>query len=82
MTPTDRLSDFGTGLATNSDSVERVPRGQCSQYSNPNGSAHASFFRSLATETLYKCDAGVFDPEQPSLGSSWNSPVAGWLKSA
>jgi hypothetical protein len=27
MTPTDRLSDFGTSLATRSDSVERVPRG-------------------------------------------------------
>jgi hypothetical protein len=33
MTPTDRLSGFGTGLATNSDSGERVPRGHCSQYS-------------------------------------------------
>jgi len=49
MTPTDRLSGFGIGLATYSDSVERVPRGHLSQYSNPNGSAHASFFRSLAT---------------------------------
>jgi len=29
-TPTDRLSGFGTGLATNSDSGERVPRGHCS----------------------------------------------------
>src|SRR5437867_11437890 len=27
MTPTDRLSGFGTSLATNSDSGERVPRG-------------------------------------------------------
>src|SRR5438552_11135070 len=50
MTPTDRLSGFGTGLATNSDSGERVPRGQHSQYSTPNGSARASFFRSLATQ--------------------------------
>ena len=50
MTPTDRLSGFGTGLATNSDSVERVPRGHSSQYSDPNGSARASFFRSLATQ--------------------------------
>ena len=49
MTPTDRLSGFGIGLATYSDSVERVPRGHLSQYSDPNGSAHASFFRSLAT---------------------------------
>jgi hypothetical protein len=50
MTPTDRLSGFGTGLATNSDSGERIPRGQDSQYSTPNGSARASFFRSLATQ--------------------------------
>jgi len=28
MTPTDRLSDFGSSLATGSDSVERVPRGR------------------------------------------------------
>lgn len=49
MTPTDRLSGFGTGLATNSAAGERVPRGHCSQYSSRNGSAHASFFRSLAT---------------------------------
>src|SRR5258708_26532683 len=28
MTPTDRLSDFGSSLATKSDSVERVPRGR------------------------------------------------------
>src|SRR5947209_12202739 len=49
-TPTDRLSGFGTGLATNSDSGERVPRGHHSQYSTPNGSARASFFRSLATQ--------------------------------
>jgi len=27
MTPTDRLSGFGSGLATNSDSGVRVPRG-------------------------------------------------------
>ncbi len=27
VTPTDRLSGFGTGLATNSDSSERVPWG-------------------------------------------------------
>jgi hypothetical protein len=32
MTPTDRLSGFGTGLATNSVSLERVPQGQCEQY--------------------------------------------------
>jgi hypothetical protein len=32
VTPTDRLSGFGTGLATNSDSFERVPRGHLSQY--------------------------------------------------
>jgi len=32
MTPTDRLSGFGLGLATNSDSVERVPRGQNEHY--------------------------------------------------
>jgi hypothetical protein len=32
MTPTDRLSRFGTGLATNSSSLERVPRGQHEQY--------------------------------------------------
>ena len=50
MTPTDRLSGFGTGLATNSDSGERVPRGHHPQYSTPNGSARASFFRSLATQ--------------------------------
>src|SRR5438874_10359089 len=50
MTPTDRLSGFGTGLATNSDSGERVPRGHHSQYSTPNGSDRASFFRSLATQ--------------------------------
>jgi len=50
MTPTDRLSGFGTGLAANSNSVERVPRGHCSQYSTPNCSASASFFRSLATQ--------------------------------
>jgi hypothetical protein len=31
MTPTDRLSDFGSSLATSSDSVERVPRGQNEQ---------------------------------------------------
>jgi len=49
-TPTDRLSGFGTGLATNSDSGERVPRGHCLQYSTPNGSAGASFFRSLAIQ--------------------------------
>ena len=49
VTPTDRLSGFGTSLATNSDSGERVPRGHCEQYSDPNGSARASFFRSLAT---------------------------------
>jgi hypothetical protein len=53
MTPTDRLSGFGTSLATNSDSGERVPRGQCSQYSTPNGSAGASFFRSLATQKVW-----------------------------
>src|SRR5713226_9037434 len=29
VTPTDRLSGFGTGLATNSESLERVPRGHC-----------------------------------------------------
>jgi len=52
MTPTDRLSGFGTGLATKSDSGERVPRGHCSQYSTPNGSAGASFFRSLATQKV------------------------------
>jgi hypothetical protein len=39
VTPTDRLSGFGTGLATNSDSVERVPRGHLSRYSDPNSSA-------------------------------------------
>src|SRR5438067_3171902 len=50
MTPTDRLSGFGTGLATNSDSGERVPQGHHSQYSTPNGSDRASFFRSLATQ--------------------------------
>ena len=50
MTPTGRLSGFGTGLATNSDSSERVPRGHYAQYSTPNGSARASFFRSLATQ--------------------------------
>src|SRR5207245_9514780 len=50
VTPTDRLSGFGTGLATNSDSGERVPRGHYAQYSTPNGSARASFFRSLATQ--------------------------------
>src|SRR5207248_10150599 len=49
-TPTDRLSGFGTSLATNSDSGERVPRGHQSPYSNPNGSGRASFFRSLATD--------------------------------
>jgi hypothetical protein len=32
MTPTNRLSGFGTGLATNSSSFERVPQGQCEQY--------------------------------------------------
>ena len=32
MTPTDRLSGFGTGLATNSDSLVRVPQGHCEQY--------------------------------------------------
>jgi hypothetical protein len=53
MTPTDRLSGFGTGLATNSDSGERVPRGHCSQYSTPNGSGRASFFRSLATQKVW-----------------------------
>ena len=53
MTPTDRLSDFGTGLATNSDSVERVPRGHYAQYSSPKGSAHVSFFRSLATRDAW-----------------------------
>jgi len=53
MTPTDRLSGFGTGLATNSDSGERVPRGHCSRYSTPNGSARASFFRSLATQKVW-----------------------------
>ena len=31
MTPTDRLSGFGSGLATKSDSVERVPRGRNEQ---------------------------------------------------
>ncbi len=50
VTPTDRLSGFGTGLATNSDSGERVPRGHYAQYSTRNGSARASFFRSLATQ--------------------------------
>src|SRR5207245_8753248 len=50
VTPTDRLSGFGTGLATNSDSGERVPRGHYAQYSTPNGSARASFFRSLASQ--------------------------------
>ncbi len=34
MTPTNRLSGFGTGLATNSDSGERVPQGQGQRYSN------------------------------------------------
>src|SRR5207245_6780799 len=34
MTPTDRLSGFGTGLATNSDSGARVPRGQNQLYSD------------------------------------------------
>src|SRR5438105_15231872 len=65
MTPTDRLSGFGTGLATNSDSGERVPRGRYSQYSNPNGSAHAFFFvawlprifgpRGMANNALWAC---------------------------
>jgi hypothetical protein len=32
MTLTDRLVGFGPGLATNSDSVERVPQGQLGQY--------------------------------------------------
>jgi hypothetical protein len=50
MTPTDRLSDFGTGLAANTDSGERFPWGHRSQYSNRNGSGDASFFRSLATQ--------------------------------
>ncbi len=50
VTPTDRLSGFGTGLATDSDFGERVPRGHGSPYSNPNGSVFASFFRSLATQ--------------------------------
>jgi hypothetical protein len=44
VTPTDRLSGFGTGLATNSDSVERVPRGHVSRYSDPNSSAMHLFF--------------------------------------
>src|SRR5438445_6075099 len=61
MTPTDRLSGFGTGLATNSDSGERVPRGHHSQYSTPNGSARASFFRSLATQE----PSGVGDRDIP-----------------
>jgi len=59
MTPTDRLSGFGTGLATNSDSGERVPRGQDSQYSAPNGSARASFFRSLATQEPWVGDRDI-----------------------
>jgi len=29
MTPTDRLLIAGTGLAANSCSLERVPRGRC-----------------------------------------------------
>jgi len=53
VTPTDRLSGFGTSLATNSDSGERVPRGHHSQYSTTNGSARASFFRSLATQEVW-----------------------------
>ena len=32
MTPTDRLASFRTGLATNSDSGERVPQGHNEQY--------------------------------------------------
>src|SRR6266566_4482966 len=34
MTPTDRLSGFGTGLATISDSGARVPRGRNQLYSD------------------------------------------------
>jgi len=49
MTPTDRLFSFGPGLAANSDSVERVPRGRPSEYGRPGGCAHASFLRSLTT---------------------------------
>src|SRR2546427_8572237 len=43
-TPTDRLSRFGTGLATNSHSGERVPPGHLSMCSHPNRSSHPSFF--------------------------------------
>ena len=50
MTPTDRLSGFGTGLAANSDSSERVPWGHALRYSYPDGSARACFFSSLATQ--------------------------------
>ena len=50
MTPTNRLSGFGTGLATNSDSFERVPQGRWLPYSNPGGSAGKSFFGCLATQ--------------------------------
>jgi len=32
MTLTDRIFGFGSGLATSSDSVERVPQGQGGQY--------------------------------------------------
>jgi hypothetical protein len=34
MTPTDRLSGFEAGLATNSNSGERVPRGHIEHYAN------------------------------------------------
>gem|GEM_PF-4224591 len=34
MTPTDRLSSSGTGLATNSVTLERVPRGHSEQYAD------------------------------------------------
>jgi len=71
-TPTDRLSGFGTGLATSSNSFERVPRGHCQQYSVLKGSATASFFRSLAThDGGVACDLGLAQGRQSLVRTTW-----------
>jgi len=57
MTPTDRLSSFGTGLATNSDSGSRVPRGRCEHYSDlgavPIGLLFVAWLRETSTAVFW-----------------------------